>query len=55
MEGFRRRPGPGIQSDSGGLDGMNGETGSLAGNVSSSASSWLSLSLFLRRARSSAV
>src|SRR6185312_10417493 len=43
------------QSGSGGLDGMNGETGSLAGKVSSSASSWFSLSFFLRCRRVSGV
>lgn len=34
-----------------GLDGMKADTGSLAGNVSSSASSWFSLSFSLRRSR----
>jgi hypothetical protein len=38
-------------SSSGALAGTNGETGSLAGNVSSTASSRLSLSLALRRRR----
>src|SRR5690348_210247 len=42
-------------SSSGALAGTNGETGSLAGKVSSTASSRLALSLALRRRRSSGV